>query len=380
MDRLIKILFLSSIAALTILSFGFVDPNMVLSTNSFFLSFHAPLYELVFHHRIYTAILFFVLLCMLFFCYVYVLQHANSLSFSKKKVLPVLIISVLFLIFSYPALSYDLFNYMTTAKVAYTHHENPYLIMPIEITNEPYLAFTRAANKVALYGPVWIVITAIPHAIGLSSIWGTILAFKALNAILFGIFAFLIYTVTKAWKNVLFFIFNPLILIEVLVSGHNDIYIMVFAVLGIIFWGKRGAGNKIVGAVSFLASWFIKGATIVLLPLLCIKKLTQERLIFWTYCLLSVVFFVGAPLREELYPWYAVWLVATASLLDMKKYVNIIWFTIILSFALELRHLPYMWMGYYEGPGPLLRTLATVVPVGIFFLYVGMKRLMKKKS
>ena len=38
--------------------------------------------------------------------------------------------------------------------------------MPIEIPNEPYLAFTRAANKTALYGPVWILLTAIPHLLG----------------------------------------------------------------------------------------------------------------------------------------------------------------------------------------------------------------------
>ncbi|MFH0749601.1 MAG: hypothetical protein V1917_01630 [Candidatus Gottesmanbacteria bacterium] len=308
----------------------------------------------------------------------YTVRHADTASFSRKKILPFLIMGVVLLIFSYPALSYDLFNYMTTAKVAYTHHENPYLVMPIEITNEPYLAFTRAANKVALYGPVWILITAIPHVIGSSTIWGSIIAFKLLNALMYVVFAFLIYRMTKSWKNVLFFVLNPLILIEVLISGHNDIYMMVFAVLGIFLWERKGVGNKIGAALSFVASFLIKGATLVLLPLLLVKKLSQERLILWAYWLLAFVFFAFAPLREELYPWYAVWLVGIASLLDMKKYSILIWFTVVLTFALELRHLPYMLMGYYEGPGPMLRSVCTIVPIGMYILYVVRKNVLKK--
>jgi len=322
--------------------------------------------------------LFLFLLTVLFFCYVYVFKYADRVSFSKKRVIPTLVIGVVVLIFSYPAFSYDLFNYMTTSKVAFTYQENPYLIMPIELANEPYLAFTRAANKVALYGPVWILITVIPHVAGFGNIWGTIIAFKALNAIVYVAFVFLIYQMTKSWKNVLFFAFNPLILIEVLISGHNDIYMMLFAVLGIFLWEKKGVENTIGSVASFLASFFIKGATVVLLPILFVKKLSQERFIVWGYGLLAFVFFFLTPLREELYPWYAVWLIGMASFLDSKKHSVLIWFTIVLSFALELRHLPYMWMGYYEGPGPLLRILLTVIPIGVYGIYIGIRYITKK--
>lgn len=380
MDRFVTLLFICINLVLAIVSFGFVDPNMVLSTHPLFVAIHTPLYQLVYQNRPIMTGLFLALLSLLFFCYLYILKHAGNLSFLRAKVLPMILVSVLLLVFSYPALSYDLFNYMTTAKVAYTHHENPYLVMPIEIANEPYLSFTRAANKVALYGPVWILITAIPHAIGLSSIWGTIIAFKALNACMFVIFAFLIYKMSKSWKNVLFFVLNPLVLIEVLVSGHNDIYMMVFAVLGLHFWTKHGTGNKIAGSMALLASMLIKGATVVLLPLLFFKKWSKDRLILVGYCLLAAVFFLVAPLREELYPWYAVWLVGMASLLDMKKYAGLMWFTVVLSFALELRHLPYMMMGYYEGPGPMLRILVTVVPIAIYLFYIGIRYMMRKQK
>ena len=378
MDRLIKILFIFTIAILAICSFGFVDPNMALSINPLYTVIHAPLYHLAYQFRPWMAALFFVFLCSLFVCYIYVLQHANTDSFSKKKIVPILLLSSLFLVLSYPALSYDLFNYMTTAKVTFTWHENPYLVMPVEIPNEPYLAFTRAANKVALYGPIWILITAMPHFLGSGNIWGTIIAFKALNAILYGIFAFLIYKVTKSWKNVLFFVFNPLVLIEVLISGHNDVYMMLFAILGLLLWEQKKIRSRIAACCLFLASFFIKGATVVLVPLLFIKSITRERLLIAAYCLLVLVFFIAAPIREELYPWYAVWLITIVSLMDMKKYALLIWFTIVLSFALELRNLPYMWMGYYEGPGPILRTILTAVPIVLYFIYIGIRYITKK--
>lgn len=378
MHNAVKIVFILTVFALAVVSFGFVDPNMVLSTHPWFKAFDGPLFQLVYHHRAVMAGLFFLFLSILFFCYLHVLKHADTDYFLRKKGAWILIVIVVILVFSYPALSYDLFNYMTTAKVTFTHHENPYLVMPIEITNEPYLSFTRAANKVALYGPIWILITAIPHIVGLGRIWQTIIAFKVFNGLMYLLFAFIIYRVTKSWKNVLFFAANPLVLIEILVSGHNDIFMMMFAVLGLLYFVRKEIKHKIIAGFLLLVSFLVKGVTIVLVPILFIKNISRERVLLIAYGLLAVVFFVAAPIREELYPWYAVWLITIASFLDMKKYANLIWFTIVLSFALELRHLPYIWMGYYEGPGPLFRTLFTVVPVGIYLLYVAIRYFIKK--
>jgi hypothetical protein len=283
------------------------------------------------------------------------------------------------LIVSFPALTYDIFNYITTAKVAFFHHENPYLVMPIDILNEPYLAFTRAANKVALYGPVWILGTAIPHYLGQGNIWLTIIMFKLMNAVCYIGLSYLIYRATKSIKNVMFFALNPLILIETLVSGHNDIYMMLFVVAGILLWEKKDTASKIKGLISFIASCLIKGATLVLLPLFFIKNISRDRLLLIAYWLLAGVFFVVGPLREELYPWYAVWLISIAALLDMKKHAVLIGFTIVLSFALELRHIPYIYMGEYGGVGPILRTLLTIVPVLIYGGYVAIRKLQSNK-
>lgn len=151
------------------------------------------------------------------------------------------------------------------------------------------------------------------------------------------------------------------------------------ALVGLVLWSQKRFTQKIAGIILLIASWFVKGATVVLTPLLFFRRVSFERMLIYAYIFLAAVFFIVAPIREELYPWYAVWLIATASLIPIKSHRYIFGFTIILSFALELRALPYMWMGYYEGPGPALRLGFTIVPIVLYAGYVGFRYLAKRK-
>lgn len=376
MISIVLLFFFVTILILGVFSYGFIDPNLTLSTNPVFLHIQEPLRNLAYHQRPIAAILFFAILVGLFACYGTFFKLGTRMFASWKHACIVLGISAVILAFSYPALTYDLFNYIMTGKVTYQYHENPYIVMPIEIPNEPNLAFTRAANKLALYGPVWILFSGIPYGLAGANIWGTIIAFKLMNAIAYIGFSYLIYRVTKNFTNVIFFALNPLVLIEVLMNGHNDIYMMLLAIGGLLLWQQN---RKIPGFLLLAASWFIKGATLIVAPVLFFRKQTLEHALVWMYWLLASVFFVVAPIREELYPWYAVWLVMTASLLPFKSHRYLLGFTIVLTFALELRNLPYMWMGYYEGPGPALRFALTVIPIALYAGYVGYRYLAKRK-
>ena len=374
MRRIVYAYYILLLLCIVIFSYGFKDPNLTLTSSPFLISIFHQLTYVVYGLRPLATLIFISILLGLWSFYIVVCKNGEKLFTNIKHLAFFIILSAFILSFSYPALTHDLFNYVTTAKVTFTHGENPYVVMPIEIPNEPYLAFTRAANKYALYGPIWILITAIPHYLGNNNIWQTIIMFKLLNAIIYLVFVYMIYKITKSLKNTLFFAFNPLILIETLISGHNDIYMMLFACFGLVILKQY----KFLGALSFLVSVLIKGATFVLTPLLFIKNISFEQILVFSYWLLALIFFIAAPIREELYPWYAVWLVCIVSFLPMKKYVLLYGFTTVLTFALELRHLPYMWMGYYEGPGPTLRFLLTIIPIAIYIVVFFVKRLGKR--
>src|SRR5581483_4454944 len=93
-------------------------------------------------------------------------------------------VSVSLLLLAYPTmLSFDIFNYIATAKVLFHYHENPYIIMPMEFIGDPLLHYTRAANKVALYAPFWIFITGSPYVLGFKNIFLILFNFKILNVL-----------------------------------------------------------------------------------------------------------------------------------------------------------------------------------------------------
>jgi len=370
------VLFFIICALFSMFTYGFIDPNLQLSKNVLFMELQQPLHGLSYSMRPVAAMVFLVFLTLLGLWYLWFLGHSDKLR--VKRILPYILLGLLALVVSFPAVSYDIFNYILTAKVTFLYRENPYVIMPIDIPNESYLAFTRAANKVALYGPVWIAYTVLPYVLGQGNIWMTIIAYKLCNLLWYFLFAYLIFKKTKSMKNVVFFALNPLILIELLVSGHNDLMMMTFALAGFMLWEEKGVWMNVKGLILLVASWLVKGATIVFAPLLLLRNISLEKKLVYVYVLLSAVFFIVAPLREELYPWYAVWLVGTAAFLDFRKHPIIMQFTIVLSFALLLRYIPYMWMGYYEGPGPMLRFLLTIVPIVVYGIVLLVQKFKKR--
>lgn len=131
-------------------------------------------------------------------------------------------------------LSFDIFNYTTTSKVLYLYKENPYITMPIEFSNDEFLQYTRAANKVALYGPLWILITGIPYIFNSISFLSSLLVMKVVVAVCYLGIGYLIWRFTKNMYSVALFLLNPLVIIETLISSHND-SVMMLLVLGSYF-------------------------------------------------------------------------------------------------------------------------------------------------
>ena len=146
-------------------SYLFVDPN---------LAYLDKIYTgFAFQNRGVVSIIYLSLISVFFILYFYFLKKIKLGSLKK-----IIFVSVILLLFAYPAvLSYDIFNYVFTSKVLFYYHENPYIIMPIEFINDPLLLFTHAANKVALYGPFWIILTGIPFKLGFGNFILTLFGF-----------------------------------------------------------------------------------------------------------------------------------------------------------------------------------------------------------
>lgn len=375
MKKLIFILYFLLLLLFTIFSYAFIDPNL------FYLK---RLYSgFAFQNRAITTIIFIGFISFLFVFYFSFLQLLNKKILNIHDIKWLIGMTTGILFFSYPAmLSYDIFNYIATAKVLFFYHENPYIIMPIEFTSDPLLLFTHAANKIALYGPVWIGLTSLPHFVNFGNFIPTFFSFKLFIVPFYVITAYLLWKLSKNIFSVALFALNPLVIIETLVSSHNDIVMMFFALFSFYSIMKK----KVLQGILFLIlSVFIKYATIFLIPVfiyIALKTLQKQKVdwerIWIISTLLMLVAFFLSPIREEIYPWYAIWFLLFTSLIYSHKLI--IYFSIAFSLSLLLRYIPLMLWGTHFGLTPILKTFLTFVPPFFVLTFIIIKEHLWSKT
>lgn len=350
---------------ITFFSYFYIDKNLI---------YFQKIYSgIVTQNRLVTSIIFSLILIIFFTFYLYFLRLAKSNKINIRSIKYLIGLNTLFLLLSYPAmLSYDVFNYVATAKVFFFYGENPYIIMPINFIGDPLLLFTHAANKVALYGPSWIMLSGVPYLLSFDNFILFLFNLKVLAVLGYIGVNIIIWKTTRSILSLGLFALNPLVIIETLISGHNDIIMMFFALFSFFLLTKK----KILLSIFFLViSILIKYATIFLLPVFVYvlfeivrKKNVGWEKIFYLSFLLMFIIFLLSPIREEIYSWYTIWFLTFSLLVPRLK--AIIYISIALAFGLLLRYIPYMLLGTYSGPTQPLKTLLTFLPVLTVLIYI----------
>jgi hypothetical protein len=337
---------------ITIFSYLFIDQNLI-----YFKQFYTGFYL---EYRVLTTCIYIFVITLLFIIYFFLMYQISQKKMQGREIKLFIIAMCCTLLFAYPAmLSYDIFNYIATAKVTYFYRENPYIIMPVEFTGDPLLLFTHAANKTALYGPVWILLTWIPFIMGAGIFVLTLFSFKLLVLLCYIATLVVIWKLSKSWLQVWLFGLNPLVVIETLVSGHNDI-VMILLVLLSYYMIKT---NRIVfSLIFFIFSIFIKYATIFLLPVFIYllfravtkREIAWEKIHYVSAVLMLLVFFLSA-FRVEIYPWYALWFLPFICFVISRKYSMYV--VGLPAYFLMLRYTLFMATGNHFGITPLIKTI-----------------------
>lgn len=363
MSRFLFAAFILTSFLLAFFSYAFVDPN---------LSYMNRLYTgFSLQNRPLTTLIFIFIVSFLYLIYFLFVREVHKKNINLTTVKKVIFITAALLFFSYPAMvSYDIFNYTTTAKVLFGFLENPYIVMPIEFSGQEFLNYTHAANKTALYAPFWLVLTGIPYLL-LS--WNFILmmfGFKLLVVLFYFLTLYILWRESKDVITVAFFGLNPLVLFETFVGGHNDIVMVFFALLSLILLKEK---RLFFSMVSLVLSVLIKFATLFLFPVYIyilwqkIRKraLKWEKVYILSAILMSIIFFLS-PIREEIYPWYFIWVLIFVTL---TKNTKLYFLSGIFSFCLLLRYVPYMYLGNHFGLTPYIKIGITFGPL---FLLAGL--------
>lgn len=342
-----------------IFSFVLTDPNLILLKADWFLNFQTFLWRNILPLQNLRTVFFFVLLILIFLNYLLILKNWSKLNLdSRQNFWRFLILISLPLLFSYNALSHDLFNYIFNAKMVVEFGANPHLKTALDFPDEPMLRFMNNVHTVAPYGYGWTALSLLPYLAGFGKFFSTFAVFKIFSFLSLVISLLILEKFFKKvnYRQLALFFLNPLLLIEVLSSAHNDLWMLAPALLAIYLTldlRKSTLLKKILIIILMAISISIKFATLALLPFLFyfifkekFKKLSNLPI----FDLMSITMFL--PLLTErskhFLPWYLLW-----SLIFVPLVKNKLWRNLILVFSLSalLRYLPWLyylpWMSFH---------------------------------
>ena len=402
----------------SLFSFALTDPNLVLIRFAPYQTFQYFMWNTIFTDRLLLSSLYLLLILLGFGLYLYLLRRLNtsapaglvervencvtqrSDSFSigaifsgryKKKLLGYVLI-LLPLLFSYNALSHDVFNYIFNAKMVVQYQANPHEKVALDYSTDPWTRFMHNTHTPAPYGYGWTILSLLPFGLGFGRFFLTWIFFKlfALLSIVALYTALQYLSVALRRKYLTFFelalIFcNPLFLIEVVSNAHNDLWMLIPAIvsLGIVLEVFRKKYVPItwltLSALALAASIFVKLATVVLLPiwiaivalhalkLSVLEKLQMKISIPLITSLLNggtnmlvdkyahiiplvASFLLFLPLltarSQQFHPWYLLWPFVWIPFIR-----NTFWRTLLIAFSFSsmFRYLPWLYNGGYDG-------------------------------
>ncbi|MCL5113780.1 MAG: hypothetical protein M1372_01250 [Patescibacteria group bacterium] len=360
--KILSFFYLVTIIGLFFYSFTQVDLSLTLSRWSVWQGFEKFFQHIGYFNRPLSAALFITLLILLFVFYISFLLLSGKNKVSGKQIWVLVIVTAVILSFSYNAFSYDLFNYMFDAKIVTYYHQNPYAFRALDFPGDPMLSFMHWTHRFYPYGPVWLILTVPLSFLGFNFFLPTLFLFKFLSSLSYlGIAVF----ITKILRRIspkdevfglVFFALNPLVIIEGLVSAHNEMPMMFLAMFSLFLFLNK----KYLRSLALLIlSIGVKFATAFMLPvyifvyfLFRTNKKINVNLVFSLTALLMIIPVVIGSVRTNFQPWYLLSVLPLASLTGKKYYVFIP--AITMSFFALLEYAPFLFRGDWNQPGPAI--------------------------
>lgn len=346
--------------ALFLYSYTQVDLNLTLSTVSIWQYIQKAFQYIGFYERALSTAIYVGILGFLYGLYVIALRRVRKGILTVNGLWRIIFCIGIVLVLSYPAFSYDIFNYMFTAKTVLLYHKNPYEVIPMQFMSiDPWVGVMRWIHLPSAYTPLWITLSLPAYFFGFGTFLLILWNFKIIALCFYLLAVKGIYHVLKAVEpgsaliGMAIFALNPLIIIESLVSGHNDIAMMAIAIWSMVFFIERKQ--------HFWSWWLLslsigmKLMTIFLIPGFFLK---------WrrSVVLAGMIFgFVLVILQRELLPWYLLWIMPFVALMPGRR--NITMVAGAYSLGLLLRYAPFLYYGHWDAPVPILKWWVTILPI-----------------
>lgn len=382
--RLYHILHIVAVVSMLLYSFTQVDLNLTLSRISLVFAIQDFFQYIGYFERSLSTWLYSACIVLLYTSYAFVLYKTRKNKVSVGGVWMLVISTCILLLVSYPAFSYDIYNYMFDSRIVTEYGQNPYVHKALDYPSDPWINFMRWTHRTYPYGPLWIAMTVPLTFVTGGTFLPALFLFKALMMISYIISVWAIYHIQKnvfpehALLSMVAFALNPLVIVESLVSSHNDIVMMALALMGL--YGLVVNSYVRYGAMLIL-SVLIKFATGALLPVFLwvwwvrnrinrtnkTNKTYMEAVFLVCLCCMGLAV-IAATVRTQFQPWYLLYVIPFASLLFHKYYVSIP--MVVVSIAGLLQYVPFLYRGNWDPPVPDILNWVMIGGVGLSFMIV----------
>lgn len=181
--------------------------------------------------------------------------------------------------FAYPVTANDIFGYIAQSLIMVQYHQNPIAVPPSAFPHDPLMSLTGGwAGYTAAYGPIGLVIDALPAFIAHRNLLENLLLLKLMFSTMTVLCAYFVHEILQriaprqALSGALLVAWNPLILFETSANGHNDILMMALTVFALLLMVE---GSWTAGPGVLMAAALVKYAALVLLPLMLVYAVTR---------------------------------------------------------------------------------------------------------
>lgn len=330
----------------TVFSYTQVDLNLTLSSQPLYQIVQQRLTLLGYFNRPLSTFIWLILFLLLFYFYLLILKKVHQENAFVKQLKYIIGISLILLI-AYPAFSYDLFNYIFDARIVTQYQLTPWQFKALDFPLDPWIRFMHWTHRYYPYGPLWLWLTLPASFLGMGKFVATLYLFKLIFAFFHLANCFVIYNIAKQLKipqspAVLFYALNPLILVESLVSPHNEVILLTFTLLGIYFLLHKKISW---GVATIILGVAVKYINVFILPLMVFWKKRLDTKFISVIVWLWLIFLFPLVWLREFYSWYFIPIIGLVALTPKNKWLNFI--AIGFSAGLLVRYLPYLYFGDY---------------------------------
>lgn len=387
-------LYLGLLLIYGVFSYGLTAPNLILIKADWFTSFQFWMWQTFFNDRVLLTRVFSILITLLFSNYALLclsIKKNQLLNFKQQLLLLTLFSAPLLL--SYNALSFDVFNYIFNSRMVWLYQVNPHLRTALEFSYDPWTRFMHNVHTPAPYGYGWTVFSLLPYILGLGKFFLTWINFRILSIISLLLTNVVLNKLHQqlfksdlSFLNWALFFLNPLVLIEIISNAHNDLWMMLLALIGIWLLLKAlSEKNKLslswLGLCVWAISISIKFASLALAPVYGIlllliffpnafSKFKQflPNLILVASILMFLPLLTGR--SQQFHPWYLTWALCWLPMIK-NKYWRVV--LILFSVTSLLRYLPWLNSNDYTQQVLLQQKLITWSAILIFIIFTVLK-------